>query len=74
MIAKHLEIERKRGKSALPDIGTYNPEPVEYNSFTKIMQLAKKKDKASLNVRHNVHYSLLARRIDSRIPRKQNLK
>lgn len=35
-IAKDLELERKRGKSAFPDIGTYNPEPIEFTSFTKL--------------------------------------
>ncbi|CAD8089233.1 unnamed protein product [Paramecium sonneborni] len=49
-IAKHKEQERKRGKSCLPDIGTYNPEPVEFTSFNKLQLLSKKKDKSD---KHN---------------------
>lgn len=45
-INKHKSQDKKRGKSALPDIGTYNPEPVIFTTFTKLDAIAKKKDKS----------------------------
>lgn len=50
-ITKHKEESKKRGKSNLPDIGTYNPEPVEFTTFNKISSLSKKREKSDKNVK-----------------------
>jgi hypothetical protein len=38
MIEKHKNQEKKRGISALPDVGTYKPFPVNYDTFGKLQQ------------------------------------
>ncbi|CAK73021.1 unnamed protein product (macronuclear) [Paramecium tetraurelia] len=48
-IAKDKELAKKRGKSALPDIGTYHPEPVQFTTFNKLLDLTKRKDKLDRN-------------------------
>ncbi|CAD8139398.1 unnamed protein product [Paramecium octaurelia] len=44
-IAKHNDQAKKRGKSALPDVGSYNPEPVSFTTFNKLQGNAKKKER-----------------------------
>jgi len=33
MKAKHQNLDKKKKKSTLPDIGTYTPTPVTYDTF-----------------------------------------
>ncbi|CAD8060988.1 unnamed protein product [Paramecium sonneborni] len=44
-ITKHKEQAKKRGKSALPDVGSYNPEPLSFTTFNKLQVNSKKKEK-----------------------------
>lgn len=39
-VHKHEEEERKRVKSVYPDIGTYNPQAVDYLTFGRMMKLS----------------------------------
>ncbi|CAD8139487.1 unnamed protein product [Paramecium pentaurelia] len=44
-ITKHQEQAKKRGKSALPDVGSYNPEPLSFTTFNKLQVNTKKKER-----------------------------
>jgi hypothetical protein len=44
-ITKHKEEYKKKQKSTLPDIGSYKPFPVEYDTFGKRLLLLEKKEK-----------------------------
>lgn len=49
-ITKHSEQAKKRGKSALPDVGSYNPEPLSFTTFNKLSGNLKKKEKVDKHV------------------------
>lgn len=40
---KHKEERKRDAKSARPDVGSYNPHPVEFKTFAKDLELAKEK-------------------------------
>jgi len=44
---KHGEEKTKNKKSTNPDCGTYNPQPVNFGTFSKLEIIAKDKDRAS---------------------------
>jgi hypothetical protein len=44
---KHTEEKAKGKKSAMPDCGTYNPQPVEFGTFAKLEATMKDKEKAA---------------------------
>ena len=40
---KHSELSKKSKKSPFPDVGTFNPHPVNYRTFAKDFELRKEK-------------------------------
>lgn len=51
IIAKHAALEKKRGRSAFPDMGSYKSYPVEYDTFGKMLAL--KEEKKNENQKRN---------------------
>jgi hypothetical protein len=48
---KHGEHSKKTAKTALPDVGTYKPEPAHYKTFGKLLELHKdKKDQTKVKM------------------------
>lgn len=47
-ITKHKEEYKNKQKSTLPDIGTYKPFPVDYDTFGKKLLMNEKKEKTDM--------------------------